>query len=118
MHMLGLAKRVRAKILVASAGDIYGNAEVHPQPESYWGHVNPIGKRACYEEAKRVAETMAYAFAQQDNVDVRVARIFNTFGERMHRKDGRVIATFIQQALANKDIEVWGDGTQTRSFQV
>ena len=117
LNMLGLAKRVKARILLASTSEIYGDPEVHPQPESYWGHVNTIGPRACYDEGKRVAETMMYAYQRQEGVDVRVARIFNTFGRRMHPNDGRVVSNFIIQALQDKDITLYGDGSQTRSFQ-
>lgn len=117
INMLGLAKRVRAKILLASTSEVYGDPEVHPQTEDYWGHVNPIGPRACYDEGKRVAETMCYAYQKQERVDVRVARIFNTFGPRMHMNDGRVVSNFILQALQNLPITVYGNGTQTRSFQ-
>jgi UDP-glucuronate decarboxylase len=117
LNMLGLAKRVRARILLASTSEIYGDPEVHPQPETYWGHVNTIGPRACYDEGKRVAETMMYAYQRQSRVEVRVARIFNTFGRRMHPNDGRVVSNFIIQALQNKDITLYGDGAQTRSFQ-
>jgi len=117
MNMLGLAKRVGAKILLSSTSEIYGDPLVHPQPEEYWGNVNPIGPRACYDEGKRVAETMMYAYASKENVDVRVARIFNTFGPRMHPNDGRVVSNFIIQALQNKNITIYGDGHQTRSFQ-
>ena len=117
LNMLGLAKRVKARILLASTSEIYGDPEVHPQPESYWGHVNTIGPRACYDEGKRVAETMMYAYQRQGGVEVRVARIFNTFGRRMHPNDGRVVSNFIIQALQNKDITLYGDGSQTRSFQ-
>ncbi|ELT98941.1 hypothetical protein CAPTEDRAFT_184488 [Capitella teleta] len=116
INMLGLSKRVRAKMLMASTSEIYGDPEVHPQPEEYWGHVNPIGPRACYDEAKRVAETMCYAYQKQEGVDVRVARIFNTFGPRMHMNDGRVVSNFILQALQGQDMTVYGDGHQTRSF--
>jgi len=117
INMLGLAKRVHARILLTSTSEVYGDPEVHPQPETYWGNVNPIGPRACYDEGKRVAETMMYAYQQQDGVDVRVARIFNTFGPRMHPNDGRVVSNFIIQALQNKDITIYGTGDQTRSFQ-
>jgi len=117
LNMLGLAKRVRAKILLSSTSEVYGDPEVNPQPESYWGHVNPIGPRACYDEGKRVAETMMYSYQKQNNVDIRVARIFNTFGPRMHPNDGRVVSNFIIEALQNKDMTVYGDGKQTRSFQ-
>ena len=117
INMLGLAKRVRARILLTSTSEIYGDPEVHPQPESYWGHVNPIGPRSCYDEGKRVAETMMYAYKSQENVEVRVARIFNTFGPRMHPNDGRVVSNFIIQSLQGKPITIYGEGTQTRSFQ-
>lgn len=117
VNMLGLAKRVKAKILIASTSEVYGDPEVHPQPESYWGHVNPIGPRACYDEGKRVAETLAYAYAKQSNVSIRVARIFNTYGPRMHANDGRVVSNFIIQALQGKPMTVYGSGDQTRSFQ-
>mmetsp|Transcript_25507 Transcript_25507/g.78605 ORF Transcript_25507/g.78605 Transcript_25507/m.78605 type:complete len:423 (-) Transcript_25507:56-1324(-) len=117
LNMLGLAKRVKARILLASTSEIYGDPEVHPQPESYWGHVNTIGPRACYDEGKRVAETMMYAYQRQGSVEVRVARIFNTFGRRMHPNDGRVVSNFIIQALQDKAMTLYGDGSQTRSFQ-
>ena len=117
VNMLGLAKRTRAKILIASTSEVYGDPEVHPQPETYWGHVNPIGPRACYDEGKRVAETLAYAYNKQSGVDVRVARIFNTYGPRMHANDGRVVSNFIIQALEGKPITIYGSGEQTRSFQ-
>lgn len=117
INMLGLAKRVRARLLMASTSEIYGDPEVHPQHEEYWGHVNPIGPRACYDEAKRVAETMCYAYAKLDRVEVRVARIFNTFGPRMHMNDGRVVSNFILQALQGLPMTVYGNGEQTRSFQ-
>ncbi|KAK2145251.1 hypothetical protein LSH36_692g01011 [Paralvinella palmiformis] len=117
INMLGLAKRVKARFLMASTSEIYGDPEVHPQQEDYWGNVNPIGPRACYDEAKRVAETMCYAYGKQDRVEIRVARIFNTFGPRMHMNDGRVVSNFILQALQNEPITVYGDGEQTRSFQ-
>jgi len=117
VNMLGLAKRTKAKILIASTSEVYGDPEVHPQPESYWGHVNPIGPRACYDEGKRVAETLAYAYNKQSGVDVRVARIFNTYGPRMHANDGRVVSNFIIQALEEKPITIYGSGEQTRSFQ-
>ncbi|XP_063373584.1 UDP-glucuronic acid decarboxylase 1 [Cydia amplana] len=116
INMLGLARRVGAKILIASTSEVYGDPMVHPQPESYWGHVNPIGPRACYDEGKRVAETLAYSYAKQENVSVRVARIFNTYGPRMHVSDGRVVSNFIMQALQNLTITVYGNGKQTRSF--
>lgn len=115
--MLGLAKRVRARILLTSTSEIYGDPQVHPQPESYWGNVNTIGPRSCYDEGKRVAETMMYSYKNQNGLDVRVARIFNTFGPRMHPNDGRVVSNFIIQALQQKDLTIYGSGTQTRSFQ-
>mmetsp|Transcript_13629 Transcript_13629/g.29098 ORF Transcript_13629/g.29098 Transcript_13629/m.29098 type:complete len:648 (+) Transcript_13629:113-2056(+) len=117
INMLGLAKRVKAKILLTSTSEIYGDPEVHPQPESYWGNVNTIGPRSCYDEGKRVAETMMYSYHNQNNVDVRVARIFNTFGPRMHPNDGRVVSNFIIQSLQDKPMTIYGDGSQTRSFQ-
>mmetsp|Transcript_17961 Transcript_17961/g.27194 ORF Transcript_17961/g.27194 Transcript_17961/m.27194 type:complete len:392 (-) Transcript_17961:2258-3433(-) len=117
LHMLGLAKRVKARILLSSTSEIYGDPKIHPQPESYWGNVNTIGPRACYDEGKRVAETMMYAYRDQNNVDVRVARIFNTFGPRMHPNDGRVVSNFIIQSLQDIDLTIYGDGSQTRSFQ-
>ncbi|XP_055345773.1 UDP-glucuronic acid decarboxylase 1-like [Paramacrobiotus metropolitanus] len=117
VNMLGLAKRNRAKLLLASTSEVYGDPEVHPQPESYWGHVNPIGPRSCYDEGKRVAETLCYAYQKQERVSVAVARIFNTFGPRMHMNDGRVVSNFILQALQNEPITVYGSGEQTRSFQ-
>ncbi|KAI3639370.1 hypothetical protein MIR68_002900 [Amoeboaphelidium protococcarum] len=117
INMLGLAKRVKARFLLASTSEVYGDPEIHPQTEDYWGHVNPIGPRACYDEGKRVAETLTYAYAKQDNVDVRVARIFNTYGPRMNEHDGRVVSNFIMQALKGEDLTVYGQGEQTRSFQ-
>ncbi|KAL9186523.1 hypothetical protein ACHAXT_005761 [Thalassiosira profunda] len=117
INMLGLAKRVKARILLASTSEIYGDPNVHPQPESYWGNVNTIGPRACYDEGKRVAETMMMAYRDQNDVSIRIARIFNTFGPRMHPNDGRVVSNFIIQSLQNKDITIYGDGSQTRSFQ-
>ena len=117
LNMLGLAKRVGARILLTSTSEIYGDPKVHPQPESYWGNVNTIGPRSCYDEGKRVAETMMYSYKNQNKVDVRVARIFNTFGPRMHPNDGRVVSNFIIQALQNKPLTVYGQGEQTRSFQ-
>ncbi|KAL9964980.1 hypothetical protein ACROYT_G028700 [Oculina patagonica] len=117
LNMLGLAKRVHARLLLASTSEVYGDPERHPQREDYWGHVNPIGPRACYDEGKRVAETMCYAYAKQEKVEVRVARIFNTFGPRMHMNDGRVVSNFIMQALEGKPLTVYGSGKQTRSFQ-
>lgn len=117
LNMLGLAKRVKARLLFTSTSEVYGDPEEHPQKESYWGHVNPIGPRACYDEGKRVAETMCYSYAQEEGVEVRVARIFNTFGPRMHPNDGRVVSNFIIQALKGTPLTVYGDGAQTRSFQ-
>ncbi|KAJ1414996.1 hypothetical protein B484DRAFT_434831 [Ochromonadaceae sp. CCMP2298] len=117
LNMLGLAKRVKARMLLTSTSEVYGDPEVHPQKETYWGNVNPIGPRACYDEGKRVAETMMYAYETQQNLEVRVARIFNTFGPRMHPNDGRVVSNFIIQALQSKDITIYGNGMQTRSFQ-
>ncbi|KAJ7590767.1 hypothetical protein C8J56DRAFT_887304 [Mycena floridula] len=117
LNMLGLAKRTKARFLITSTSEIYGDPEVHPQTEDYWGHVNPIGPRACYDEGKRVAETLTYGFQRQDNVSVRVARIFNTYGPRMNPYDGRVVSNFIVQALKGEDMTVYGDGKQTRSFQ-
>lgn len=117
INMLGLARRVEARILIASTSEVYGDPEVHPQSETYWGHVNPIGPRACYDEGKRVAETLSYAYAKQEKVQVRVARIFNTYGPRMHMNDGRVVSNFILQALQNESITIYGHGQQTRSFQ-
>jgi UDP-glucuronate decarboxylase len=117
INMLGLAKRVRGRILQASTSEVYGDPEVHPQTESYWGHVNPIGIRSCYDEGKRCAETLFMDYHIQNKVDIRIVRIFNTYGPRMHPNDGRVVSNFIIQALQNKDITVYGDGAQTRSFQ-
>ena len=117
INMLGLAKRTRAKILQASTSEIYGDPEIHPQLESYWGHVNPIGARACYDEGKRCAETLFFDYWRQHKVKIRVVRIFNTYGPNMHPNDGRVVSNFIVQALQNKDITIYGDGSQTRSFQ-
>ncbi len=117
INMLGLAKRKNAKILQASTSEVYGDPHVHPQPESYWGHVNPIGVRSCYDEGKRVAETLFMDYHRQNNVRIKIVRIFNTYGPRMHPNDGRVVSNFIVQALQNKDITIYGDGTQTRSFQ-
>ncbi|KAH9987855.1 UDP-xylose synthase [Russula vinacea] len=117
LNMLGLAKRTKARFLLTSTSEVYGDPEVHPQHEDYWGHVNPIGPRACYDEGKRVAETLTYGFQNQDGVDVRVARIFNTYGPRMNPFDGRVVSNFIVQALRGEDLTVYGDGSQTRSFQ-
>ncbi len=117
INMLGLAKRIKAKILQASTSEVYGDPKVHPQTESYWGNVNPIGPRACYDEGKRCAETLFVSYHQQNNVRVKLMRIFNTYGPRMHPNDGRVVSNFIVQALQGKDITIYGDGTQTRSFQ-
>jgi len=116
INMLGMAKRVGAKILQASTSEIYGDPEVHPQPESYWGRVNPIGPRSCYDEGKRCAETLFFDYYQQNNVPIRVVRIFNTYGPRMSCNDGRVISNFIVQAIRGDDITVYGDGSHTRSF--
>ena len=116
INMLGLAKRVKAKILQASTSEIYGNPTVHPQKEGYWGNVNTIGLRSCYDEGKRCAETLFFDYHRQNKVNIRVVRIFNTYGPRVQLNDGRVISNFIVQALANEDITVFGDGTQTRSF--
>jgi len=117
VNMLGLAKRIRARILQASTSEVYGDPQVHPQVETYWGHVNPIGDRACYDEGKRAAETLFVNYHKQNNVKIKIVRIFNTYGPRMHPNDGRVVSNFIVQALQNKDITVYGDGQQTRSFQ-
>lgn len=116
INMLGLAKRVRARILQASTSEVYGDPEVHPQREDYWGHVNPIGIRSCYDEGKRVAETLCFDYHRMNQVEIRVMRIFNTYGPRMHPDDGRVVSNFIVQALRGEDITVYGDGSQTRSF--
>ncbi|MEJ2587114.1 MAG: SDR family oxidoreductase [Deltaproteobacteria bacterium] len=116
IHMLGLAKRVKAKILQASTSEVYGDPTIHPQPEDYWGHVNPIGLRSCYDEGKRCAETLFFDYHRQNKVNIRVVRIFNTYGPRMHPNDGRVVSNFIVQALADREITVYGDGSQTRSF--
>jgi UDP-glucuronate decarboxylase len=116
INMLGLAKRVRAKILQASTSEVYGDPKVHPQPESYWGNVNPIGARSCYDEGKRCAETLFFDYWRQHKVPIKVARIFNTYGPRMHPKDGRVVSNFIVQALKGEPITIYGDGKQTRSF--
>merc|ERR1712146_858468 len=114
--MLGLAKRVRARILQASTSEIYGDPEVSPQEEGYWGHVNTIGVRSCYDEGKRVSETLCFDYLRSHNVDIRVVRIFNTYGPGMHPFDGRVVTNFIMQALHDEDITIYGDGSQTRSF--
>ncbi len=116
INMLGLAKRIRAKILQASTSEVYGDPKVHPQPEEYWGHVNPIGDRACYDEGKRAAETLFVNYHRQNKVRIKIVRIFNTYGPRMHPNDGRVVSNFIVQALTGKDITIYGDGSQTRSF--
>ena len=116
INMLGLAKRTKAKIFQASTSEVYGDPEVHPQPESYWGKVNPIGIRSCYDEGKRCAETLFFDYHRQHQVDIKVARIFNTYGPRMHPNDGRVVSNFIVQALRGEDITIYGDGSQTRSF--
>ncbi|MGE5317166.1 MAG: UDP-glucuronic acid decarboxylase family protein [Chloroflexota bacterium] len=117
INMLGLAKRIKAKILQASTSEVYGDPQIHPQIESYWGHVNPIGERACYDEGKRAAETLFINYHKQNNVKIKIIRIFNTYGPRMHPNDGRVVSNFIMQALQNKDITIFGDGSQSRSFQ-
>ena len=117
INMLGLAKRVGAKILQASTSEVYGDPSVHPQPESYWGNVNPIGLRSCYDEGKRCAETLFMDYHTQNQVAIKIIRIFNTYGPRMHPKDGRVVSNFIMQALKGDDITIFGEGTQTRSFQ-
>ena len=116
INMLGLAKRLRAKILQASTSEVYGDPDVHPQPEDYWGHVNPVGPRSCYDEGKRCAETLFFDYRRQHNLQIKVARIFNTYGPRMHPNDGRVVSNFIVQALLGHDITVYGEGLQTRSF--
>ncbi len=116
INMLGLAKRVKARILQASTSEVYGDPELHPQEEGYWGHVNPIGPRACYDEGKRCAETLFFDYYRQHNLDIKVARIFNTYGPRMLPDDGRVVSNFIVQALRGEAITVYGDGSQTRSF--
>ena len=116
INMLGLAKRLRARILQASTSEVYGDPEVHPQPESYWGKVNPIGIRSCYDEGKRCAETLFFDYHRQHRLEIKVMRIFNTYGPRMHPNDGRVVSNFIVQALRGEDITIYGDGSQTRSF--
>ncbi len=116
INCLGLAKRVRARVFQASTSEVYGDPEVHPQIESYWGHVNPIGIRSCYDEGKRCAETLFFDYHRENKVDIRVIRIFNTYGPRMHEDDGRVVSNFIVQALRDDDITIYGDGSQTRSF--
>lgn len=117
INMLGLAKRIKAKILQASTSEVYGDPDVHPQPESYWGNVNPIGKRSCYDEGKRCAETLFMDYHNQNKVRIKIARIFNTYGPRMQPDDGRVVSNFIIQALQNKPITIYGNGSQSRSFQ-
>jgi UDP-glucuronate decarboxylase len=116
INMLGLAKRLRCKILQASTSEVYGDPAVHPQSEEYWGHVNPIGARSCYDEGKRCAETLFFDYRRQHNIPIKVARIFNTYGPRMHPHDGRVISNFVVQALLGRDITIYGDGSQTRAF--
>ena len=117
INMLGLAKRVKATILQASTSEVYGDPDVHPQPEAYWGNVNPIGIRSCYDEGKRCAETLFMDYHKQNNVNIKIIRIFNTYGPKMHPNDGRVVSNFIVQALKGEDITIFGDGSQTRSFQ-
>ncbi|PKP18144.1 MAG: NAD-dependent dehydratase, partial [Bacteroidetes bacterium HGW-Bacteroidetes-22] len=117
INMLGLAKRINAKILQASTSEVYGDPQIHPQTESYWGHVNPIGSRACYDEGKRCAEALFVNYHKQNNVRIKIIRIFNTYGPRMHPNDGRVVSNFIMQALQGRNITIYGDGLQTRSFQ-
>jgi UDP-glucuronate decarboxylase len=116
INCLGLAKRVKARVFQASTSEVYGDPHVHPQPESYWGNVNPIGKRSCYDEGKRCAETLFFDYHRENRVDIRVVRIFNTYGPRMNPDDGRVVSNFVVQALRGEDLTVYGDGTQTRSF--
>jgi UDP-glucuronate decarboxylase len=116
INCLGLAKRTRARVFQASTSEVYGDPQVHPQPESYWGNVNPIGKRSCYDEGKRCAETLFFDYHRENKVDIRVIRIFNTYGPRMHEADGRVVSNFIVQALRGQDLTIYGDGAQTRSF--
>ena len=116
INMLGLAKRVRARIFQASTSEVYGDPQIHPQTEDYWGHVNPIGFRSCYDEGKRCAETLFFDYRRQHNLQIKVGRIFNTYGPRMHPNDGRVVSNFIMQALRNEPITIYGDGAQTRSF--
>jgi UDP-glucuronate decarboxylase len=116
INCLGMAKRLKARVFQASTSEVYGDPQVHPQPESYWGNVNPIGKRSCYDEGKRCAETLFFDYHRENKVDIRVVRIFNTYGPRMHEADGRVVSNFIVQALRGEDITIYGDGSQTRSF--
>ncbi len=117
IHMLGLAKRIKSKVLQASTSEVYGDPTVHPQPESYWGNVNPVGIRSCYDEGKRCAETLFTDYHKQNQVRIKIVRIFNTYGPNMHPNDGRVVSNFIVQALQNREITIYGDGSQTRSFQ-
>lgn len=117
INMLGMAKRINARILQASTSEVYGDPEIHPQPEEYWGNVNPLGIRACYDEGKRAAETLFINYHRQNKVDIKIMRIFNTYGPRMHPNDGRVVSNFVIQALKGEDITIFGDGSQTRSFQ-
>jgi UDP-glucuronate decarboxylase len=117
INMLGLAKRVNARILQASTSEVYGDPKVHPQQENYWGNVNPVGIRSCYDEGKRCAETLFMDYQRQHHIAIKIVRIFNTYGPRMHPQDGRVVSNFIMQALQNKDITIYGEGNQTRSFQ-
>lgn len=117
INMLGLAKRIRAKVLQASTSEVYGDPQIHPQVETYWGNVNPIGERSCYDEGKRAAETLFIDYHKQNRVRIKIARIFNTYGPRMHPHDGRVVSNFVVQAMQNQDITIYGDGSQTRSFQ-
>jgi UDP-glucuronate decarboxylase len=116
IHVLGLAKRTKATVLQASTSEVYGDPQVHPQPEAYWGHVNPLGPRACYDEGKRCAETLFFDYHRQHGLEIKVARIFNTYGPRMHPGDGRVVSNLIVQALTGQELTVFGDGRQTRSF--
>ena len=116
INCLGMAKRLKARVFQASTSEVYGDPQVHPQPESYWGNVNPIGKRSCYDEGKRCAETLFFDYHRENKIDIRVVRIFNTYGPRMHEADGRVVSNFIVQALRGEDITIYGDGSQTRSF--
>src|ERR1700748_821123 len=116
INMLGLAKRMKCRILQASTSEVYGDPTIHPQPESYWGNVNPIGRRSCYDEGKRCAETLFFDYHRENKVDIRVIRIFNTYGPRMHPYDGRVVSNFIVQAITGQDLTIYGDGSQTRSF--
>ena len=116
INMLGLAKRLKARIFQASTSEVYGDPDVHPQPESYWGHVNPNGIRSCYDEGKRCAEALFFSYRRQNNVNIKVGRIFNTYGPKMHPNDGRVVSNFIVQALKGEPITIYGDGSQTRSF--